>query len=90
MPTLSVIKDFDVLENIGPGFGPCPIVTPMDSFPFEQGKETFPHRIIITIPLPTHATRYSLVLENPLEVLAGILTPSIGVMNEARNCGASP
>ena len=81
---MSVIKHFDVVEHIGPGLRPCLIVTPMDPFPFEQGEETFCHGVIVTIPSPTHAARDALIPKQFLEIAAGILTATIGVMNETR------
>ncbi len=81
MATQAIIEDFDVLENISTRFSPCSVIPTMNPLPFEQGKETFRHGIIITIPRPTHATRDPLVPQMLLEVIAGILTPSIRVMN---------
>lgn len=74
---LTVIKDFNVLENISPRFASCPIVLAMDSLPFKQGKEAFRHGVVITIARATHAARDALFLESLLEVGAGILTASI-------------
>ena len=77
MLPLAIIKDFNVVKDIGSGFRSCPIGLTMKAFPFESGKETFRHRIIITIALPTHATFDPLILEELLEVGTGILTALI-------------
>ena len=84
MPPLTIIKDLDVLENINGCFRPCLIVLSIESFPFERGEETFGHRIVVTISRPTHTARDALAPQQVLEIIAGILTAPIRVVNEAR------
>ena len=90
MPPLAIVENFNVLKNISSGFSSCPIVLTMDSLSFKQGKKTFHHGIIVAIPNSTHAAHDPLVLEDLLKFGAGILTSSIGVMNQARNWGSLP
>ena len=84
MATLAIIKDFHVVQEVRRGFRTGPIPPSMDAFPFERGKETFGHRIIVTIPSSTHAAGDPVGLQKRLEFMAGILTAAIGVMNETR------
>ncbi len=77
MPPLTIIENLDVLEDFHSCIGSSPIVSPIETFPFDQGEETFCHGIIVTIPSPTHTTGDPLFPENPLEVGTGILTASI-------------
>ena len=82
---MSVIKNFDVLKNITPGFRTCLIVTPMHPLPFQRREETFRDRVIVTISRPTHATDDPLFPENTLDIGVRILTASIGVVNQTRS-----
>ena len=84
MPTLPIIEDLDELENIGGSVSSCSIISTMHPLPFERGEETFRHRVVVTIPLPTHAACDTLIPKQFLEIVAGILTAPIGVMNETR------
>ena len=61
----------------------------MDPFPFERGEETLNHRVIVTISRSTHAACDSLIHEHLLEVGTGVLTASIGVVNQTRSGCAS-
>ncbi len=82
MPPLPGIKDFDELKHISLGLSSCLILSPMHSFPFKQGKETFRDRIVEAIPGPTHAVLNAMVPQQILKLMAGILTTVIAVMNE--------
>ncbi len=84
MPPFTIIENFDVLENISSRFRPCSIMASMDPFPFKQGEETFHDGIIVTIPRSTHAARDAVIPKKFLEIVAGILAATIGVMNETR------
>ena len=84
MSTLAIIENFDVVKHSSPRFRPCLIGLSMNPLPFEQGKETFRYRIIVTISRPTHTAFYPLVPQKFLEIMAGILTPPIRMMNKTR------
>ena len=89
MPTLTIIENLNVVEHIGSGFRPSLIMPTMNPLSFEKGKETFHHRVIIAIPCPAHAACDPVVPQKILELVAGILTAAIGVMNEAWSGRAS-
>ena len=86
---MPIVKDLNVFKNISGCFRPCPIIQPMNSFPFERGKETFGDGVIVTIAGVTHATDDSVFLEDLLKVDTSILATPITVMNEVRNWCAS-
>lgn len=90
MPPLTVIKNFNVLKDITFCLCPCLILNLIDPLPFEGGKETFRHRVIVAIAWPTHATGDPVVPEKVLEIITGILAAAIGVMNEAGRRRTSP
>jgi hypothetical protein len=89
MPTLTIIEDLNKVEDIRFGYSSCPVGLSMNSFPFKGGKETFGHRVIVTISRTTHAARDALIPKKFLEIVADILTATITMMNEARCWGSS-
>jgi len=54
MASLPVVKDFDIVKELRSGFLPDVVVPIMNQFHLEGVEETFSHRVIPTIPLPTH------------------------------------
>ena len=61
----------------------------MNSFPLERREETFRDRVIVTISRTTHATGDPSISQKVLEIMAGILTTPIRVVNEVRTRSAS-
>jgi hypothetical protein len=90
MTTLPIIEDLRVFENIGSGLSPHTIGLTVDSLSFECGEETFGHRVVVTISRPTHATGDPVVLQQVLEIMAGILTAAIRVVQETGSGSPSP
>ena len=84
MAPLTIIEDFNVLKNISRGLRSGLVVPPMNPLPFQRGEETFGHRVIVAISCPAHAACDPLTPQQVLKILAGVLTTTIAVMNEAR------
>ena len=55
MPALGVVKHFNVIEHILPGFLAIRIGSTSDPLAFEELEETLRHRVIMTIAAPAHA-----------------------------------
>ena len=51
--SLTIIKPFDVIEDVGSGLFSGEIPLAIDPFTFEQGEEAFHRRVIETIPFRT-------------------------------------
>src|SRR5918911_1888558 len=82
MATLSVIPNFDVLEDSIAGLGPSGPAMTIEQFPAQRGEETFGHRIVITVSTPAHA-RHELVSGQQFAVIVGgILHAPIGMVQQ--------
>ncbi|KGP44817.1 hypothetical protein LR61_07715 [Morganella morganii] len=55
MPTLTVIKHFDVIKNIAAGFFPRSVDLFLYPFAFQQLEKAFCNRIIVTVTATAHA-----------------------------------
>jgi hypothetical protein len=62
----TVVKHFDVINDVSPRVLPGRILTMGRPFPLETTEEPFRHRIIETFSLPTHTTAHSRVGQEPL------------------------
>ncbi len=56
MPTLTVIKHFDVIKNITAGFFPRSVDLFLYPFTFQQLEKTFCNRIIMAVTATANAT----------------------------------
>ncbi|EJK90230.1 hypothetical protein UUU_33500 [Klebsiella pneumoniae subsp. pneumoniae DSM 30104 = JCM 1662 = NBRC 14940] len=54
MPTLTVIKHFDVIKNIAAGFFPRSVDLFLYPFAFQQLEKAFCNRIIVTVTATAH------------------------------------
>lgn len=81
LPTQAIVDPFDIVKDIHSGFRSSQIVTPMDSFPFQQPKEAFRDRVVITIANPTHTAHNFMRFQELLKCMGRILRPSIGMQN---------
>ena len=76
VPNLDVFKD--QLSCLLAGFKPL-----SDTFRFECRKETFHHRVVITIAYAAHADLNVVLLEQAQKIVAGVLTALIAMMNKS-------
>jgi len=84
MFSLSVVEDFYIVE-----YRPPCIVSGFESFKgnhfgFDGLEETLDTGIVIAVSLAAHAAEKAMLIEQLLKLTAGVLTPSIGVVNQTR------
>lgn len=80
----TIVKNFNVLKNIG--FSLCfgLIVAMMHQFSFQGPKETFHRRVVVTIAGAAHTTTYLIVGHQSLIIVTCILAALIRVVQQAR------
>jgi hypothetical protein len=84
MPPQPVVKRLEILEQVAAlrrSRVPRGIV---DEFDLERREEGLGDGVVPAIPSAAHAADNSALLEDSLVVTAGVLTPAIGVMHQAR------
>ena len=52
-----IVAPFDVVKDIGPGFGSCPIVVPIHAFTFKHSEEAFGGGVVGAAAHRTHAAQ---------------------------------
>ena len=72
-----VIKSFDVIKDVGPGFRAGLVMTSLDSFTLEHTKKDLGSRVVVTTSHSTHAGRDVVVLQETLILVAGKLRTTI-------------
>ena len=81
MASFSVIEHLDVIEDIGTRFIACAISGSVDSFAFEQAEEAFSNSIVVAVAAAAHAAFDTVPGEFISEVVTGVLSATIGVMD---------
>ena len=69
----SIVKDFDVVEDIGPGQIPSFIDPFADTFLFQTAEERLGYSVIPTISAPTHAWLKVIGLAEASPIIATVL-----------------
>src|SRR4026207_1981364 len=89
MASLSVVEHLQVLDQLGasrrPG-GPGCIVDQLD---LDRREEALGHGIVPAVPPVAHAAHDSVLSEHPLVVPAGVLRPTIRMMQQALRWAAT-
>ena len=79
MPTLSIVKHLDVIEDILLCFIPGAVCLAPDSLSFQELKETFGYGVVMTIPASAHALLQVVLVQEVAPVLATELAALIGM-----------
>jgi hypothetical protein len=82
MSSLSIVEDFDVVEQAGFGLLVCHVVFSMHPLFFECGKETLDHRIVPAVALAAHTARNIPLLKPPLIGMRGVLATPVTVKEQ--------
>ena len=82
MPPFEIIEALDVAEYIGLGLVPYPIDLTRYTLGLERGKEALHRRIVPDIARAAHGTDDAVIGHQPLELLAGVLAATVGVMQQ--------
>lgn len=90
MSAPGVIEALDVLEHVGLGLVPRPVRLAGRSLGFQRGEEALHRRIIPDIARPAHGAGDAVVGHQPLELLAGILTATVRMMQERTGLASAP
>jgi hypothetical protein len=80
--TTSVVETFNIFEHIRSGFLSSSVAYSVNTFTFEYTKEALNNRVVIAVASTTHAALDSLFIKLFTEVIACVLTASIGMMDE--------
>jgi len=82
VPASHVVEAFDVVEHVSLGFVPCPIGLARRSFGFQRGEEALHRRVVPDVARTAHRADDAVIGHQPLELLAGVLAATIGVMQQ--------
>ena len=83
-PLPRIMKSFDVVENIGPGFSSHLVVLPIHTFACEHPEEALGHGIIGATAHRAHAADDLICLQKTLVFLGSKLTAAIRVQHDRR------
>lgn len=90
MPALGIVEPLNVIEHIGPGFIAGSVDLSICTLGLQRGEEAFHGGIVPAVAPATHAALDSLVREQLLKRLAGVLAALVGVMQYGRLRPTSP
>jgi len=73
VPALSIVKHLDVIKDFFACLISCFISSSSNSFPLEQLKEAFSHRIVVAVSSAAHAAHKPVGGQKVLPLFAGEL-----------------
>ncbi len=68
MPPCGIVKAFNELKDVGPGFVTCTIMPTMNAFPFERREKAFGDGVVPHIARATHAARDANLVQEALKL----------------------
>ena len=80
--SLTVIKPFYVIKDVGSGLFPGEIPLAINPFTFKQGEEAFHGRVIETIPFRTQRASDAVLPQQRLKSVAGVLASTVGMIEQ--------
>ena len=80
MPAFRIVEALNVIEHIGLSLVPRPVGLARRSFGLQRGEEALHRRIVPAIARTAHGTGDAMIGHQALELLAGILAATVGVM----------
>ena len=86
LPSLPIVKDFDVRRDLPYSFLPGFVTAMMNEFVFQHTPKTLNGRVVIAVPTAAHrCPHFELVKE--FSVARGtVLTATVGMMNQTSRC----
>ena len=75
MSAPGIVEPLDVIEHIGFRLLPGPIVGTVSALDFERREKALHRRVVPAVTTAAHAAGHAMLLEQPLELLAGVLQP---------------
>lgn len=81
--TLPIIKHFEIFKDFLLGLVSCEVLSMMKEFPFHGAKEALDAGVSPAIAFAAHAGRDTVRGQQLLIGPCGLLTPSVGVMQES-------
>lgn len=81
MPALSIVKHLDVIKNFFSRLISRFVGSTPNSFPLEQLKEAFSHRIVVAISSAAHAANQPVGSQKVLPLFAGELAALVRMHN---------
>jgi hypothetical protein len=87
VPTLGIVEALDVVEHVGLSLIARSIYLSCSSFGLERREEAFHRRIVPDVARPAHRAGDAVIGHQALELLAGVLTAAIGVMQSRDRMG---
>ena len=86
VPSLSIVIDFDELEHLPPGAVAAGkrarASSVMQDLLFESGEEAFDGRVVMAVAAPTQACNQTLIAQQVLIGMAGVLAALVAVMKQ--------
>jgi hypothetical protein len=82
VPALSIVKHLDVIEDFFACLISCFIGSATNSFPLEQLKEAFSHRIAVAVFSAAHAANQPVGGQKVLPFFASKLAALVGMHNQ--------
>ena len=90
MPPLPVVEALKVIEALGARRRPGGSGRVVDQLDLEHRKEALGDGVVPGVAPAAHTSGDSVLLQHPLVVAAGVLTPAIRIMQQARRRAANP
>lgn len=90
MPTLCIVEPLNVVEHIRSCIVTRLIVPSSRSFGLQRREEAFDRRVVPAITAAAHTAGNTVLLEQPLEVLARILAALVRVMQQSFDGTSTP
>src|SRR5690606_35292180 len=78
--TTGVVEPLDVVEHVGPSLVPGPIHLSIRAFGLERLEEALHRRVVPAIAGSAHAASNPHLVEQALELVAGVLAAAIGMV----------
>src|SRR6185312_3708758 len=85
-----VVEALDVVEDIRPCFFTSPVDLASGSLGFQAAKEALHCRVVPNFTGPAHAASNALLSQETLEVLTGVLTTLIRMVQQLRRAPTTP
>ena len=88
--TLRIVEAFDVVEHIGSGLVSGSVHSACCSLGFERGEEALHRRVVPDVARPAHRADDTVVRHQPLELFAGVLAATVGMMQQGIGFATPP
>jgi hypothetical protein len=90
VPAFRIIEAFNIVEHIGLGFVARPIGFARRAFGLQRGEEALHRCIVPDIAGAAHGADDAMIGHQLLELLAGVLAATVGVMQQRVRLASPP